>query len=73
MRDGKPQEDGATSGRCDLCGEEADAIVSVTPDGSSTFACKPCLRVRLDALTVAVWTLRAPEDRHGLPWGRYSG
>ncbi len=72
MRDGKPRSDPSTSGRCDLCGGDADAVVSVSPDGSGAFACKPCLRDRLDAMTVASWTLREGESS-GLPWGKFSG
>jgi hypothetical protein len=71
MRDGKPKADSGTSGRCDLCGRDADVVASVSPD-ASTFACKPCLRDRLDAMTVAAWTLKEG-DSTGLPWGKFSG
>ena len=67
--DGEPTEEPATEATCDLCGEEAEMVVSVAAD---RFACKSCLRQRLEATTVAGWLLRAPGDR-GLPWGKNAG
>jgi hypothetical protein len=72
MRDGEATEDTAAEARCDLCGEMADAVVSVSADASGAVACKACLRTRLEAVTLALFELRAPGER-GLPWGKYSG
>jgi hypothetical protein len=44
--------------------------VSVTPDANGPFACKSCMRTRLEAITVAVYELR---EGSGLPWGKVSG
>lgn len=71
MSDGESTEDAKTEARCDLCGEAVDAVVSVTADASAV-ACKACLRTRLEAVTLAMFELRAPGER-GLPWGKYSG
>jgi hypothetical protein len=40
-------------------------------EGDAPFACKSCLRGRLEAITVAMWELKAPPP--GLPWGKVSG
>lgn len=72
MRDGEATEDRSTRARCDLCDGSVDVVVSVTPDAQGPFACKECLRKRLEAVTVASWELRDPSDR-GLPWGKFSG
>lgn len=72
VRDGKRAANPGTTARCDLCGTETDAVVSVTPGGDDAFACKACLRGRLEAITVATWELRDP-GQGGLPWGKVSG
>lgn len=72
VRDGKSERDEAIEARCDLCGETTDAVASVTPEADGPFACKSCLRARLEAITVASWELREAADR-GLPWGKFSG
>jgi hypothetical protein len=72
VRAGQKREDAGTKAECDLCGAATDAVASVTPDGSAPFACKACLRGRLEAITVAAWELRGPEGT-GLPWGKVSG
>lgn len=72
VRDGEATEDRATRAQCGLCDESVDVVVSVTPDARGPFACKSCLRKRLEAVTVATWELREPNDR-GLPWGKFSG
>ena len=72
MRDGHKETARDTAARCDLCGSEVDAIASVTAEGNGPFACKTCLRVRLEAITVALYELREPGNS-GLPWGKVSG
>ncbi len=55
--------------RCSLCAKEVDAAASLGP---GTWACAPCLRERLDALSVARFRLR--ESKSGaLPWGKVTG
>jgi len=72
VRDGKKQVDSSTSSRCELCNAEADAVASVAPEGRGPFVCKSCLRMRLEAITVALYELREPGNT-GLPWGKVSG
>jgi hypothetical protein len=72
VRDGHKQVDRDASARCDLCGSDVDAIASLTPEANGPFACKTCLRVRLEAITVALYELREPGNS-GLPWGKVSG
>lgn len=69
VRDGEILRDAATIARCDVCGGDAPLVVSVGP----TFACKECIRLRLDATSIAAWQLRGPGDGAGLPWGKISG
>jgi len=68
VRGGDKTVDAETKAVCDLCGAESDAVVSV----GGAFACKGCLRGRLEAVTVAAWELRGA-DGGGLPWGKVSG
>lgn len=70
-RDGAGKLDAAQIAHCDLCAKDVDAVASVTPAGP--FACKSCLRVRLEAMTVGAWLLREGNDEAGLPWGKVSG
>jgi transcription elongation factor Elf1 len=70
VRDGNKTIDTATKATCGLCGAETDVVVSVTADANGPFACKACLRSRLEAVTVAVYELR---EGSGLPWGKVSG
>ena len=72
VRAGTKNEDRATVAVCDLCGASTDAIASVGVECGGPFACKTCLRGRLEAITVATWELRGPEAT-GLPWGKVSG
>lgn len=72
VRDGTVTRDTKQTASCDLCGGDADAVASTTKDGSGPFACKSCLRQRLEAMTVGTYLLRDPEDP-GLPWGKVSG
>jgi hypothetical protein len=70
VRDGTKSMDASTKARCDLCATDSDVVVSVTPDAKGPFACKACMRGRLEAITVAVYELR---EGSGLPWGKVSG
>lgn len=72
MRDGAAKPDAAQASHCDLCGEDTDAVASTGLDGGGPFACKACLRHRLEAMTVGSFLLRQPGDS-GLPWGKVSG
>jgi hypothetical protein len=72
VRDGTPSEDANVEARCELCGTIDDAVASVGADGSGPFACKSCLRERLEAMTVGLWMFREPAST-GLPWGKISG
>jgi hypothetical protein len=73
VRDGAATHDEAQAARCDYCQQEVDAVASVSAEGAGgPFACKACLRGRLEAMTVGAWLLREPGDG-GLPWGKVSG
>lgn len=65
----QPTEDPNTRAQCDLCGGEAEAVVSVS---LGAFACKVCLRERLEAITVGLFMLKGAAAK-GLPWGKISG
>jgi hypothetical protein len=56
---------------CDLCGADSDAVASTNEDASQ-FACKACLRGRLEAMTLGAWLLKSPTES-GIPWGKVSG
>lgn len=70
VRDGQKKVETGALAHCDLCASDVDVVVSVTPDGNGPFACKSCMRARLEAITVAVYELR---EGSGLPWGKVSG
>lgn len=53
---------------CTLCASEVESAASLGP---GAFACAPCLRERLDALSVARFRLR--ESGSGTPWGKVTG
>ena len=72
VKDGAATHDVAQGAHCDLCGEEVDAVASTSSEGGGPFACKACLRGRLEAMTVGTWLLRDAGDA-GLPWGKVSG
>jgi hypothetical protein len=72
VRDGKKVVDQNATSRCELCNTDVDAVASVAPEGRGPFLCKTCLRVRLEAITVALYELREPGNT-GLPWGKVSG
>jgi hypothetical protein len=72
VRDGNAEADAGQAAHCDLCGKDADIVVSTTVGGTAPFACKDCLRGRLEAMTLAAWLLREAGDAK-LPWGKVSG
>ncbi|MBK6519460.1 MAG: hypothetical protein IPM79_35750 [Polyangiaceae bacterium] len=71
VKDGAATDDASERAVCDLCGAEGDAVASTSSEGGGPFACKACLRVRLEAMTVGSYLLKGPESR--LPWGKVSG
>lgn len=72
VKEGKATADASQTAVCDLCGEGTDAVASTSSTGGAPFACKACLRGRLEAMTVGTWLLREAGDG-GLPWGKVSG
>lgn len=68
LRGDQATEEQGTVARCDLCGAESDAVASV----AQAFACKLCLRERLEAITVGLFMFKGSEGK-GLPWGKISG
>jgi len=68
VRDAAASRDESQVAHCDLCGDDVDAVAST----GESFACKACLRGRLEAMTVATWVLKEAGDA-GLPWGKVSG
>lgn len=77
VKEGKATADATQTAKCDLCGADTDAVASTSASGSASgggpFACKGCLRGRLEAMTVGTWLLREAGDDAGLPWGKVSG
>ena len=69
----KSQIDAGMKATCSLCGTDAKVVCSMTAnDGSVTlFACPACMRVRLDAMSVARYRMR--DGGSGLPWGKVAG
>jgi hypothetical protein len=53
---------------CVLCGRDVESSASLT---RGQYACAPCLRERLDALSVARFRLK--ESGGGTPWGKVTG
>ena len=72
VRDEVPTGNASQAAHCDLCGEDSDAVASTTAAGEGPFACKACLRKRLEAMTLGAWLLKSPTEG-GLPWGKVSG
>lgn len=72
VRDGVPSASASQRALCDLCKQESDAVASTGFEASGPFACKTCLRKRLEAMTVGSYLLRETGDA-GLPWGKVSG
>ena len=54
--------------RCALCERDVDSAAALA---GGQFACAPCLRERLDALSVA--RFRLVESGSGTPWGKSAG
>lgn len=54
--------------RCSLCTRTVESSASLQ---AGAFACAPCLRERLDALSVARFRLK--ESGSGTPWGKVTG
>jgi hypothetical protein len=85
VKDGQRRADPATRAHCHLCQTDVDQVAQlaasdgVSPGGAALaaeiFACKDCLRHRLEAMTVASWVMREPDrgQSTGLPWGKVSG
>jgi len=73
VRDGSPSPDKGTQAKCGLCEATVDAVVSVGREAAAPFACKSCLRERLEAITLGSWLLRDDSEKGGLPWGKISG
>jgi hypothetical protein len=71
VRDEVAAPNAAQVAHCDLCGQDCDAVASTTATGGAPFACKGCLRTRLEAMTLGAWLLK-PADA-GIPWGKVSG
>jgi hypothetical protein len=65
---GEVRVDAKVVARCTLCGRDVESSASLRDGG---FACAPCLRERLDALSVARFRLR--ESGSGTPWGKVTG
>jgi hypothetical protein len=69
ISNGDLRADTTTVARCTLCNKDVESAAAIGKDLS---ACAPCLRDRLDALSVARFRLR--ESRSGsLPWGKVTG
>jgi hypothetical protein len=68
ITNGDLQADASIVARCTLCEKEVEASVTI---GGGT-ACAPCLRDRLDALSVARFRLRESRTS-SLPWGKVTG
>jgi hypothetical protein len=65
---GDVRPDAKLVAKCTLCARDVESAASL---GSSGFACAPCLRERLDALSVARFRLK--ESGSGTPWGKVTG
>jgi hypothetical protein len=65
---GEVRTDAKTVAKCSLCTREVESSAALS---AGTFACAPCLRERLDALSVARFRLK--ESGSGTPWGKVTG
>lgn len=65
---GEVRADPKTVARCTLCARDVESAAALA---AGSFACGPCLRERLDALSVARFRLR--ESGSGTPWGKVTG
>jgi hypothetical protein len=66
---GELRTDPSVVAKCTLCSREAESAAAI---GGGGFACAPCLRERLDALSVARFRLCEPRST-GTPWGKVTG
>ncbi|MBS2019399.1 MAG: hypothetical protein JST00_41435 [Deltaproteobacteria bacterium] len=65
---GELRTDPTTVAKCTLCNRDVEATAAIGPGA----ACAPCLRERLDALSVARFRLYEPKSS-GTPWGKVTG
>lgn len=63
------REDESVRAACALCGRESDSVAAV---GAGVYACSPCLRERLEAMSVARWRMKELRPQK-IPWGKVSG
>jgi len=70
VKNGAVSVDPSTSASCSLCGKKVEAAVGIGPERT---ACAPCLRDRLDALSVARFRLQESGPKSTTPWGKVSG
>jgi hypothetical protein len=72
VRGDEAESDPAVTAVCSQCGNTADAVASFDLIGDgSLFVCGSCLRLRLDALSVARYRMRPSGG--GIPWGKVAG
>jgi hypothetical protein len=65
---GEVRADAKTVAKCSLCNRDVESSAALA---AGAFACAPCLRERLDALSVARFRLK--ESGSGTPWGKVTG
>lgn len=65
---GEVRADAKMVARCALCGSDVESSAALS---GGQFACAPCLRERLDALSIARFRLK--ESGSGTPWGKVTG
>ncbi len=68
ISNGKLSADPSAVARCTVCSKQVEAAASLGP---GLTACAPCLRDRLDALSVARFRLQ--ESGGPIPWGKVTG
>lgn len=62
--------DAKLQAHCGICARDVDLVVALN---ENLYACRACLRSRLDAASVATWRLAQPGKAPGLPWGKVAG
>ncbi|MBX3229014.1 MAG: hypothetical protein KIT84_01650 [Labilithrix sp.] len=70
VKNGAASVDPTTVARCSLCSKDVEASVGI---GADRTACAPCLRDRLDALSVARFRLHSESGPRSIPWGKVTG
>lgn len=68
ITNGEVKIDASTNARCGVCARDVEAAAAI----AGIYACAPCLRERLDALSVARFRLRESRTS-SLPWGKVTG